>query len=280
MYQHTQTVMRKSFYLFAALLLVNCISAVAQSVSLSPSRVYYKASPGETKKQVVHVTNNSEAKQSFTITFGDFSATGTDGKTQIMKAGESEHSCSAYMSASPSFFELAPGSSQDVEVIMDLPNLPEANKVKWGTMMLKLTKEKTEANTGTKDGVGMGILETFQFVVHLFQTPPSVTLKQAEIQDFKEIPVQNDSIRTLALITMNTGETILDCATYLEFSNLKTGYEHRTKPAAFTMLPGGGRQMKFTVPRDLPKGIYTVTAVVDIGSKDAVQAAEMDIEIK
>ena len=272
--------MRKGLFLITASLLVNCFCASAQSVSLSPSRVYFKASPGEVKKQVVHVTNNSDVKQSFSITFGDFSATGIDGKTQMMKAGDSEHSCSEYMNASPSFFELTPGKSQDVEVIMDLPNLPEANKVKWGTMMLKLTKEKTEANTASKDGVGMGILETFQFVVHIFQTPPSVTLKQAEIDNFKEISVQGDSVRTLALISKNTGDAILDCATYLEFSNLKTGYELRTKPAAFTMLPGGGRQMKFVVPKELPKGSYTVTAVVDIGSKDALQAAEMDIEIQ
>jgi P pilus assembly chaperone PapD len=272
--------MKKSFSLIAALILVNCISLSAQSVSLSPSRVYFKAAPGETKKQVVHVTNNSDKKQSFTITFGDFSATGTDGKTQMIKAGESEHTCSAYMNASPSFFELAPGASQDIEVIIDLPNLPEANKVKWGTMMLKLTKEKTEANNSAHDGVGMGILETFQFVVHIFQTPPSVTLKQAEIENFKELTTPGDSVRTLALITKNTGEAILDCATYLEFSNLKTGYEQRTKPAAFTMLPGGGRQMKFIIPKDLPKGSYTVTAVVDIGSKDAVQAAEMDVDIQ
>jgi len=272
--------MRKGLFLITALSIVNCFSASAQSVSLSPSRVYFKASPGEIKKQIVHVTNNSDVNQSFSVTFGDFAAPGIDGKTQMMKAGESAHSCSEYMNASPSFFELAPGKSQDVEVIMDLPNLPEANKVKWGTMMLKLTKEKTEANTATKDGVGMGILETFQFVVHIFQTPPSVTLKQAEIENFKEISAQSDSVRTLALISKNTGEAIIDCATYLEFSNLKTGYELRTKPAAFTMLPGGGRQMKFIVPKELPKGSYTVTAVVDIGSKDALQAAEMDIEIQ
>lgn len=271
--------MKKCFSVLCALVLIQNLSS-AQSVSLSPSRLYFKSSPGETKKQVVHVTNNSDVKQSFTLTFGDFSATGIDGKTQLMSSGSNEHSLSKYMSASPSFFELEAGKSQDVEVIIDLPNLPEANKVKWGTLMLKLTKEKTEANKGDKDGVGMGILETFQFVVHLFQTPPSVTLKQAEIDYFKDITTATDSVRTLALIARNTGEAILDCATYLEFSNLKTGYEQRTKPSAFTMLPGGGRQMKFKVPADLPKGTYTVTAVVDIGSKDAVQAAEMDLEIK
>src|SRR6185436_16243483 len=122
--------MKKPIATLAFILLGSAV--FAQSVSLSPSRVYYKAAPGETKKQVVHVTNNSDAKQTFTLTFGDFSAPGIDGKTQLMKPGESEHSLSAYMNASPSFFELEPGKSQDVEVIIDMPNLPESNKVRWG----------------------------------------------------------------------------------------------------------------------------------------------------
>ncbi len=260
--------------MFAGFNLVN-----AQNVSLAPSRLYFKAGPGEVKKQIVHVTNNSETSQSFTISFGDFSAPTADGKTQLMKPGESEHSSTAYMSASPSFFDLGPGKSQDVEVIIDLPNLPEANKVKWGTMMLKLAKERSEANTAEKDGVGMGIIETFQFIVHIFQTPPSVVLKQAEITSFKESVFDKDKSKTLEIITKNTGETILDCASYVEFTNLQTGNEQRSKPAAFTVLPGGSRLMRFPVPDDLPKGKYTATSVVDIGRKDAVQAAEMDIEI-
>ena len=266
--------------LILALLLISFFNAAAQNVSLSPSRLYFKAATGETKKQVVHVTNNSKVKQSFTVSFGDFAAPGIDGKTQMLKPGESPHSCTSYMSASPSFFDLEPGKSQDVQVIIDLPNLPEANKVKWGTLILKLAKERSDASKGEKDGVGMGLLETFQFVVHIFQTPPSITFRQSEITTFKEITEPGDTIRRLSLITRNTGETILDCATYLEFSNLKTGFEQRTKPTAYTILPEGGRQTKFFIPKDLPAGKYTVTAVVDIGSKDAVQAAEMDLEIK
>ena len=262
------------------LLMCCSVFVKAQSVSMSPSRLYYKAAAGETKKQVGHVTNNSTSVQSFTISFGDFAAPGIDGKTTMLKPEESEHACHAYMSASPSFFSLEPGKTQDVQVIIDLPNLPEANKVKWGTMILKLEKERDAASSAGKDGVGMGLLETFQFVVHIFQTPPTVTLKQAEITSFKEGAVQDGAIRTLEVITKNTGDAILDCAAYIEFSNLQTGYEERSKPAAFTVLPEGARLMKFSIPGTLPKGKYTVTAVVDIGSKEAVQAAEMDIEIK
>jgi P pilus assembly chaperone PapD len=268
--------MRTSILMVVAVLAGCC--AHAQNVSLAPSRLYFKAGPGEVKKQIVHVTNNSATPQSFSISFGDFAAPNADGKTQMMKPGESEHSCSAYMSASPSFFDLGAGKTQDVEVAIDLPNLPEANQVKWGTMMLKLTKERSEATDVGKDGVGMGILETFQFVVHIFQTPPSVTLKQAEITSFKEAS-EKDTVKTLEIITKNTGDAILDCASYVEYTNLSTGNEQRSKPAAFTVLPGGSRLMRFCVPADLPKGKYTATAVVDIGRKDALQAAEMDIDI-
>ena len=260
--------------------LFTLLQVTAQNVSLSPSRLYYKVSAGESKKQVVHVTNNSGSASAITISFGDFAAPGIDGKTQLLKPGESEHSCVSYMSATPSFFELEPGKSQDVQVVLDLPNLPEANKVKWGTMILKLAKERNDAGKNSKEGVGMGLLETFQFVVHIFQTPPGVTFRQCEITTFQEITGPADPGRKLMLIARNTGETILDCASYLEFTNLKTGYELRTKPTAFTILPGGGRQVKFSVPTDLPRGQYTVTAVVDIGSKEAVQAAEMDLEVK
>jgi len=268
----------KNYFLTAALLW-SCMSVNAQNVSLSPSRLYFKASGGEVKKQLVHVTNNSATKQSFTVSFGDFNAPGVEGKTELVKGPAGDHALSPYLSASPSFFDLEPGKSQDIQVIIDLPSLPESNKVKWGTMILKLAKERVQASKD-KEGVGMGLVETFQFVVHLFQTPPNVTFKQAEIMSFKECTMPLDTTRMLSIETKNTGEAILDCATYLEYSNLETGFEQRSKPSAFTILPEGGRLMKFSVPNDLPKGKYTVTAVVDIGLRDAVQAAEIDLEIK
>jgi P pilus assembly chaperone PapD len=270
--------MKKNHLLPFILFIATIASACAQSTSISPSRLYFKAAPGDSKKQKVHVTNNSTTPQSYNITFGDFEAPGLDGKTKISTTGPSDHSTSKYMSASPSFFTLEPGKEQDIEVNMDLPNLPEANKVKWGTLMMKIVKERSEVKQGSGNEVGMGIVETFQFVVHIFQTPPSVTFKRAEIQSL-ELKEDAKSVRRLAIITKNTGEAILDCATYLEFSNLQTGVETRNKPSAFTLLPGAARRVYFPIPDKLPKGKYTVTAIVDFGSKDDVQAAQMDIVI-
>ncbi len=267
--------------------LINCflflllgLTAKAQQVSVSPSRFYYKVPPGSVKAQTLKVSNNSDKKQSFQLTFGDFAAPGSAGKSALMKAGESPNSITKYISANPAFFELEPGQSKDVQILLELPNLPESNKAKWGTLLVKLAKEKSEATKLGGNNVGMGIVETFQFVIHLFQTPPNITNKQAEIVEMKQIPGTNSTDKVISILTKNTGEAILDCASYVELVNLKTGKKERLKPAAFTVLPGGSREMKFTIPAAQEKGKYTVTGVVDYGSKEDVQAAEMDLEIQ
>lgn len=273
--------MLSKFLKSLTLLLVVAFSLHAQNVSVSPSRFYYKVNPGGMKAQTLKVSNNSKTKESFSISFGDFSAPGSAGKSVMLAAGESPNSLSKYISASPAFFELEPGASQDVQVVVDMPNTPDANKVKWGALKLKLEKNESKTNNGSKNGVGMGILETFQFVVHVFQTPPNITFKQAEIMSLKEIAGAGDDStgKTISMTAKNTGDAILDCAGYIELVNLRTGKKERMKPSAFTILPGGSREVKFVLPSTLEKGKYNLTGVVDFGSKDEVQAAEMELTI-
>src|SRR5258708_3680273 len=115
--------------LFASVLLLSI--AHAQNVAIAPSRLYYKVGVGEYKNQTVSITNSSSVKQSFSVSFADFEAPGTAGKSKFMDAGESENSCSKWLSVTPSFFEIEPGKTQQLQVLLQVPNLPEANKVKW-----------------------------------------------------------------------------------------------------------------------------------------------------
>lgn len=271
--------MNTKFLSSVALLFLLSFGSNAQNISVAPSRFYYRVNPGGVKSQVLKVTNNSKVKESFAISFGDFSAPGSAGKSVLMKAGESPNSLVKYISANPSYFEVEPGKSMDVQVTLEMPNLPESNKVKWGTLMLKIDKNRANASNLGANDVGMGILETFQFVVHIFQTPPNVTFKQAEIVSLKQVAGDKPGDRAISLFTKNTGDAILDCAAYIELVNLGTGKKERMKPAAFTVLPGGSREMKFILPATIEKGKYNLTGVVDFGSKDEVQAAELELEI-
>ncbi|HNP97460.1 MAG TPA: hypothetical protein PKK99_00310 [Bacteroidia bacterium] len=262
------------------LMIVGTQSLNAQSVSISPSRLYYKVNLGEYKTQEITVTNNSKERQSFTVSFSDFEPAGIEGKSRFMDAGESQNSCSRWLSATPSFFEIDPGQTQKIQVLLQVPTSPEANKVKWAAMRIKLTKEKKAAELNDKTAIGLGVSETFQFVAHIFQTPPSVTMKNAEIESFKEVVLDGDKGKILVLKMKNTGEAILDCASYLEFTNLQSGEEERVKPTAFTVLPGGSREIKFSLPKTLNKGKYSVLGVVDFGSRENVQAAELQMVVE
>ena len=267
------------------IILINlfCLSAIfanAQNASISPSRLYYKTPVGEYKVQEVSITNSSTRNQSFIVSFGDFEASGVNGKSKFMKAGESENSCSQWLSADPSFFELGAGQTKKIKVLLQVPASPDANKVKWASMLVKMANEKGGKNESEKDAIGMGVTETFQFVIHIFQSPPSVTLKNAQIESFTEITTDKDSTRIVMLRVNNSGEAILDCVSYLEFTNLGSGLEERQKPIAYTLLPGASREIKFAVSSSLMEGKYSVLGVVDYGSRENVQAAETEIEIK
>ena len=230
--------------------------AEGQSVAVSPSRLYYKVEVGDYQNQVIRITNNSDATESFTLSFGDFEAPGSEGKSELMPAGSSKHGCSQWLSADPSYFTLEPGKTQEARILLQVPNSPEANAVKWATAMVKLAKEKDEALT-KQDGHGMGILQTFQFVIHIFQTPPSITYKNAEITNFLEVSLPGDQSRQLMLSIKNVGDAILDCAAYVDITSLTTGDEERIKPFAFTVLPGGARDVKFLLPNTLKPGKYS-----------------------
>lgn len=258
---------------------VMLFSAKSQSVAVSPSRLYYKVGIGDYQNQVIRVTNNSDKTESFTITFGDFEAPGSEGKSELLPSGSSKHGCSQWMSADPSYFTLEPGKTQEARILLQVPNTPEANAVKWATAMIKLAKEK-EKPGAEQDGHGMGIMQTFQFVVHVFQTPPTITYKKAEITNFQEISAQGDAVRQLSLFVKNVGEAILDCAAYVDITSLNTGEEQRIKPFAFTVLPGGARDVKFTLPKDLKQGKYSLLGVVDYGSDAEIEAAEIELEVK
>lgn len=251
---------------------------MAQGASVAPSRVYFDANIGEVQVKTMRVTNTSGVKQGFTVSFADFEAVGNQGKTQQLDLGISLHSIGEWLTASPSFFELEAGATQEVKLNLMVPNVPEANEVKWGSVLVKLAKEKKALDDDGKE-MGFGIMETFQFVLFAFQTPPTISDKSAYIADFKLIKDLESGRRDLKIEVSNTGRSIVNCASYIDLTNMNTGKTKRLKAKAFTMLPDTYREMMFEVPADMEAGSYTALGVVDYGSRDDIAAAEMEFVI-
>ncbi|MBN2746743.1 MAG: hypothetical protein JXR34_08445 [Bacteroidales bacterium] len=269
-----------SFFI-SGLLIMSALFANAQSASVSPSRLYFKVAPGSYKSQKIRIANNGTKKESFKVDFADFSATGNQGKSSITPVGDTNaRGCSQWLSASPSFVEVEPGETADIEVLLQLPNIPEANNARWAVAVVKLAQENTGSMAKGSDVVGMQIIQTFQFTIHIFQTPPSVTFKEATIIKFFRDSLATDTVIKLKMEVANTGEAIVDCAPYLDIVNSSTGEKLTIKNKGFTVLPGGTREITFALPKGLTKGSYNVLGVVDYGSDSDIAGSEMILKVE
>lgn len=264
--------------LTAMFLISPCSVLIAQNVAVSPSRLYFKEAPGSSRAQTIRVTNNGDKPESFQVTFNNFASEGNQGKTQILEDGD-ERGCAQWLSATPAFFELQPGTSQEIKIMLQVPNTPEANNVRWAIAAVKLAKEKTGSGSGSDQETGMQIVQTFQFLIHIFQTSPAVKHKEANVLSFKKLSQAGDSVQVLGMEVANVGETILDCAPYLDIVNISTGVSQRVKTRGFSILPGGQREIKLNLPKDLPKGKYSVLGVIDYGSDSDLAGAELELEL-
>ena len=94
---------------------------------------------------------------------------------------------------------------------------------------------------------------------------------------FKSIPGSKNNYQILC---RNSGQTELECKSYIELSELKTGKKTTLGPVIFPIFPEQKRYTSFTLPPDMEKGKYTVLAVVDAGEDDIpIQASEAIIDV-
>ncbi len=271
--------MKKSILLLLITTLFLGLNAKSQSASVSPSRLYFNVSPGSYKSQKLRVMNNGKSTQTFTVNFANFNSEGAEGKTTIDSSGA--HGMANWLTASPSFFEVAPGELKEIDILLQVPNTPDANTVRWSVASVKLARENTGTDEKGEDVTGMAIIPTFSFVIHLFQTPPNITFTEVVIEEFyRDTTSVNDSIISMVMLTKNTGDAIADCAAYLDIVNLRTGVKTVVKNRGFTVLPGGMRRVSFKLPKGMDKGDYNILGVVDYGSETDVAAYELNIKIE
>jgi hypothetical protein len=253
-------------------------------VAVSPSRLRMSGAPGETITRKIKITNDTPQRNSFKLSFQDFNMNGL-GKSSFIAPGEGEYSLARWATISPTFVELEPGEKTEVTLTMTLPANEAARKAAWSILMVEQTAEKRSLelpNPGSEN-VAFGIIPTFAFGVFLYQNPPNVANNQVEITDFfldlenkKEV---QDVPGQVAFMAENVGDGIAYCTSYVELTNLNSGQQERLPVKHFTMLPNLIREFRFYLPSNLGSGKYSAIAVLDFGSTEEIQAAELEFEI-
>lgn len=248
-------------------------------VAVSPSRLNFNVGLGKSKVRTVKVTNDTKQKNSFKVKINDFNMH-DNGKSSFVPAGEGKYGLSKWMSVTPTFFELEPGAEQEIEVTINVPSSEEGNSAAWSILMIEQAKEKKVLDPGQKGDktIAFGIIPTFAFGVYVYQNPPNVTVNEVSITDYKF--VQNSEGDGLVIKVHNNGTGIGFCTNYVTLVNQSTGDEQKIALRKFTILPDLTREFRYKLPEGIAKGKYTATAVVDFGSDEEIEAAQLDFEYK
>lgn len=247
-------------------------------IAVSPAHVYFNCKPGEKRATTLKVSNNMNKAQKFELKFTDSDMT-EKGKSRSSQ--EKTNSLADWITFSPTFFEVLPGTAQKVTITLNVPDLPEAYRAKWGMLYVnQVIERKTIDITPGDDKIGMGVVPSFGFGISIYQNPPNVAVKKVEIQGLSNITKITDDHVTIELRAKNVGDGISFCTTYLEIVNSKTGKKQKLGKKSFTALPGHNRVFTFNLPKELEKGHYTCVGILDFGSKEELEAAELEFDIR
>jgi hypothetical protein len=248
-------------------------------VAVSPSTLRFRAKPGTSETQTITITNDTKKTEKFKIGFLDFEVENSGKAATLPSNIQSEYGLSKWITVSSNFIELKPGEVRKLTVTINIPNEDKAYKSAWCIMMVDQAKEKEIlAPDAGNETVAMGVVPVFGFGIYIFQNPPNVKINKVEIQNFTFN--YDDKNKYAGIVAKNVGDGIGFCTAFFEITNLKTGEVEKHKLRKFTIFPGKTREFNFQLPGKIEKGKYSVLAVLDFGSKEEVEAAEIEVEVK
>lgn len=258
--------------------------AAAQSIGVSPAKIYFELNQGESKTEKLTVFNKSNQKQVFELSLSDWNRDSL-GNKYYTEPGSSESSLAPWLTINPTFLQLGPNESKQVNVILtrpmdaDLQTMIKNKRVKWAMLFVKQVNEKTPP-ADTRETVASQLLIEYRIGVHVYQSPKSLGERKFEIQSFKADRSGSDdnSISSFAVKINNSGKTLGDLKVHLELVNRKTGEQFKQEESSVAMLPQSQRLVFLPMPADIPKGTYTATVVVDSGQDDELKIAELEFE--
>lgn len=250
-------------------------------VAVAPSSMRFRVKPGKSETKYVTITNDTYYPHKFKMSFSDFGMS-NNGVIRQKPIGQTnnEYGLTKWITASPNYVEVLPGEKKKIAIEVNLPDEDAAYKAAWCLLMIDQAREKDYIlPPAAKDGnVAMGVIPTFGFGVYIYQNPPNVKINKVEIISFTFNYDKNN--RFIHLRAKNVGDGIGFCKSYIEFNNLNTGYSERMPLKQFNVLPGQEREFEFQLPGNIPKGKYSIMGVLDFGSEEELEAAEMEITVE
>jgi len=247
----------------------------AQGISSSPSRIYFTLQNGLSGTQHLKVSNPGSRPLSLGISVGDWNYDSL-GNNKMYESGTIKSSCAQWLKVLPgSYFTLQPGAEQNLTIEINVPVNADTS-MKVHTAMIYLTQlnasdSKSKQGAALKVRVQMGIK-----VYHSFSEQSKPIMDIVNFKDTVLVKENNVLQKGLCLQLQNIGDLWVEGVVKWELLNEQNGKEQKLEETKIYSLPGDNRFILKALPNNLPKGKYSVSAIVNYGNKDDLKIAELE----
>jgi hypothetical protein len=247
----------------------------AQDFEVAPVRVTFNVAPGETQTRTVTIKNHSSRKETFTVRSMDFLVQ-RNGSTEMLPAGSTRNSIANWININPSFVELEPNESRNIQINLQSP--ADDYSSKWGMLSFVTTREQTAFHADRQLRTGLAM--SGRIDIYVSYNPATTEPGRIDINRLQEVHSINPNEIAFNVNLDNLGERIMIGKVFLVASNLNTGHEQRYKTIEVTTYPQTSRTVELTIPKNLPAGRYSLAAILDYPGSPSLKGTQIIIEIE
>lgn len=250
---------------------------VPRGVSVSPPTIRFTLKPGTSQSKQIKITNDTDLPRTFQVKVQDYLAADINRAAENSQVPDDyKYGLKKWLYVTPSVITVPPGQKASINVLLDVPAGDEFAHAAWSLIVIDEVKERQELNVPSagSNAMGMGIVPSMGFGIFVYQNPTNVKNNQIELTGYALSPNQNQ----INMKAKNSGDGIGFCTYYVELLNMATGEVIKIPAKTATLLPGSTRALDIDLPK-LSSGSYNALGVLDFGSKDYVETAELDFAI-
>ena len=267
---------KHSIYTCFSFVMLFATTATAQRINVNPTILSFSANAGGISTQIITITNLSDKKQAYQLSLGDWIRDSIGGH-KYFPPGTTERSCSKWIAFDNSLVEIEPQKSKDVRVTLTAPtDIKEVSQMKWSMIFIQNVLEQTGAD-GKDAKMKATIREVYRIGIHVYQTPGALNIKEARAVALEPDKIEKN-VYNFSLI--NTGKAMLECKARLLLTNLSNGEEVKLDELEFPIFPDGKRIVKLQIPPTVPKGKYSMLAILEYDSDMPLEAIESSVDIQ
>ena len=251
---------------------------VPRGVSISPPTIRFALKPGTSQSKQIKISNDTDLPRTFQVKVQDYLASDINRSAENSKVPDDyKYGLKKWLYATPSLITIQPGEKGFINVLLDIPPGDEFAHAAWSLIVVDEVKERKELNVPNQgsSAMGMGIVPSMGFGIFVYQNPPNLANNQVSMTGYS---LSGDK-KNISMKASNTGDGIGFCTYYVELLNMATGETIKVPAKTATILPGSTRLLELDLP-PLPPGSYNALGVLDFGSKEYVETAELDFTVQ